>query len=135
MDKTKGFDAKNGHWYHRAVFFMLLGQVVVLARTLAGNPPTWSIDHDRTVMLFSLAGAWSFIALLGLTRSLARPIYWLCVTALMFSATALWSGYSLGVCLIVGGSGLIVLITAWVLGDKGDVNLPGRTIKIRLPWM
>lgn len=135
MKDPKSFDARNNHWYQYGVFLLLLGQLAVIARTIAGNPPVWSINHDKTVALFSLAGVVSLLALFGLKRSIPRAIYWMCAASTTFAATAHLSGYQADVCLIVGGSGLAVLVASFLLGEKGDVDLPGRTIRIKLPWI
>lgn len=135
MSGPKSFDARNQHWYRYGVVFVLVGQLTVIARTIAGDPPAWSINHDKTVALFSLAGAVSLLTLFGLKRSMSRPIYWFCTATMMFAATAYSSGYHADVCVIIGGSGLAVVVASRLLGDKGDVDLPGRTIRIRLPWL
>lgn len=125
---------KNSSWYLIGIAFLLLGELVIVVTTLTGNPPEFSSDHRRTLIAFSIAAGCSLIFLLALGKISVRPIYWLCLAAIAFSAAGFASGYNWKICAMLGISGGLIMSLAGLFGDSGDTNSAKLTIRIRLPW-
>lgn len=128
------FDAKNSKWYLIAMAALLIGELAVVVSVLMGDPPKFSVDHARTLIAYATASACSVAFMLALGRGRLRPIYWLCFALIAFSAAGFAAGYSPKSCLLTAVAAAVVMVASFISGDKGDVNSPKRTIRIKLPW-
>lgn len=133
MGASIGFDAKNKKKYFFAIFFLFLAELLVVVCTLVGTPPGFSVDHERIMLLFLIAAIWAAFPLYGMSKYSVRPIYWVCSAAIVFSVAAFFSGFPWKLCALVGGSGFVVMTACFLLGDKGDVDTPERTVIIKIP--
>lgn len=129
-----GFDAKNSPWYMVAISALLVGELVTVIAILMGSPPDFVKERSVALVAFAIAASCTFVFLMLLKRTPLRPIYWLCLSMIVFSIAGLVSGYNWGVCVIACASGVVVMAIAHIAGEQGDKNSPVRTIRLKLPW-